>query len=147
MTLSAGAVNCSAANASNSGRPTSPCGEQVQAANLRQRCLDELSESRMFVKRSRTSLVGIAKQSGSNLVCAKEHQMGYQPSLIGCATFTASVQGRNLIAGKSTVRKNIHINVKKLEQQKRKQAGILICRHLVAALRIQAAHDQNAISS
>jgi hypothetical protein len=37
--------------------------------------------------------------------------------------------------------------VKKQEQQKRKQAGILICRHLVAALKIQVAHDQNAITN
>ncbi len=120
---------------------------KTQTLNLRQRCLEDLEESRKFVKRSKESLVGIAKPSQSIVAGKKnQRQIGYQRSLIGYSASMNAAQVANLCASRSTLEKKIHGNVKKQEQQMRKQAGILICRHLVAALRIQAAHEGNTIS-
>ena len=119
----------------------------AQTCDLRQRCIDDLEESRRFVKRSKESLVGITKRPQTTVADKKDHQqIGYQRSLLGLAP-TDSTQGVNLAVIRPSVQKKIRVNVKKQEQQKRKQAGILICRHLVAALKIQAAHDQNAITN
>ncbi len=119
----------------------------AQTCDLRQRCIDDLEESRRFVKRSKESLVGITKRPQTTVADKKDHQqIGYQRSLLGLAP-TDSTQGGNLAVIRPSVQKKIRVNVKKQEQQKRKQAGILICRHLVAALKIQAAHDQNAITN
>ena len=119
----------------------------AQTCDLRQRCIDDLEESRRFVKRSKESLVGITKWPQTTVADKKDHQqIGYQRSLLGLAP-TDSTQGVNLAVIRPSVQKKIRVNVKKQEQQKRKQAGILICRHLVAALKIQAAHDQNAITN
>jgi len=119
----------------------------AQTRNLRQRCIDDLEESRGFVKRSKESLVGISKRPQTTVADKKDHQqIGYQRSLLGLAP-TDSTQGVNLAVIRPSVQKKIRVNVKKQEQQKRKQAGILICRHLVAALKIQVAHDQNAITN
>ena len=119
-----------------------------QKRNLHQQCLDDLEESKRFVKRSKESLLGIAKQS-KNAVAGKkmQQQIGFRRSLIGYSESVASIQADNLAAISRLVEKKIRVNVRKQEQQKRKQAGILICKHLVAALRIQAAHDQKAVSS
>ena len=120
---------------------------KTQTLNLRQRCLEDLEESRKFVKRSKESLVGIAKPSQSIVAGKKnQRQIGYQRSLIGYSASMNAAQVANLCASRSILEKKIHVNVKKQEQQMRKQAGILICRHLVAALRIQAAHEGNTIS-
>ena len=119
----------------------------AQTCDLRQRCIDDLEESRRFVKRSKESLVGITKWPQTTVADKKDHQqIGYQRSLLGLAP-TDLTQGVNLAVIRPSVQKKIRVNVKKQEQQKRKQAGILICRHLVAALKIQAAHDQNAITN
>ena len=119
----------------------------VQTCDLRQRCIDDLEESRRFVKRSKESLVGITKRPQTTVADEKDHQqIGYQRPLLGLAP-TDSAQGVNIAVIRPSVQKKIRVNVKKQEQQKRKQAGILICRHLVAALKIQAAHDQNAITN
>ena len=119
----------------------------AQTCDLRQRCIDDLEESRRFVKRSKESLVGITKRPQTTVADKKDHQqIGYQRSLLGLAP-TDSTQGVNLAVIRPSVQKKIRVNVKKQEQQKRKQAGILICRHLVAALKIQVAHDQNAITN
>ena len=119
----------------------------AQTRNLRQRCIDDLEESRGFVKRSKESLVGISKRPQTTVADKKDHQqIGYQRSLLGLAS-TDTTQGGNLAVIRPSVQKKIRVNVKKQEQQKRKQAGILICRHLVAALKIQVAHDQNAITN
>ena len=119
----------------------------VQTCDLRQRCIDDLEESRRFVKRSKESLVGITKRPQTTVADKKDHQqIGYQRSLLGLAP-TDSTQGVNIAVIRPSVQKKIRVNVKKQEQQKRKQAGILICRHLVAALKIQAAHDQSAITN
>ncbi len=120
---------------------------QAQTLNLRQRCLVDLEESRKFVKRSKESLVGIARSSQTSVAGKKnQQQIGYQRSLIDYSASMDIAQRANLFATRSSVEKKIYVNVKKQEQQKRKQAGILICRHLVAALRIQAAHERNAVS-
>jgi len=119
----------------------------AQTCDLRQRCIDDLEESRRFVKRSKESLVGITKRPQTTVADKKDHQqIGYQRPLLGLAP-TDSAQGVNIAVIRPSVQKKIRVNVKKQEQQKRKQAGILICRHLVAALKIQAAHDQNAITN
>ena len=119
----------------------------AQTCDLRQRCIDDLEESRRFVKRSKESLVGITKRPQTTVADEKDHQqIGYQRPLLGLAP-TDSAQGVNIAVIRPSVQKKIRVNVKKQEQQKRKQAGILICRHLVAALKIQAAHDQNAITN
>ena len=119
-----------------------------QALNLRQQCLDDLGESRRFVKRSKESLLGIARQSRNTLARKNMHQqIGYQRPSIGYSASVDSIQCDNLAPFSLSLEKKNRVNVKKKEQQKRKQTGILICRHLVAALRIQAAHDQKAISS
>ena len=119
----------------------------AQMRNLRQRCIDDLEESRRFVKRSKESLVGVTKRPQTTVADKKDHQqIGHQRSLLGFAS-TDSTQRGNLAVTMPSVQKKIRVNVKKQEQQKRKQAGILICRHLVAALKIQAAHDQNAVTN
>ena len=132
----------------NSSKKKSPTRHaNAQTCDLRQRCIDDLEESRRFVKRSKESLVGITKRPQTTVADKKDHQqIGYQRSLLGLAP-TDSTQGGNLAVIRPSVQKKIRVNVKKQEQQKRKQAGILICRHLVAALKIQAAHDQNAITN
>ena len=119
----------------------------AQMRNLRQRCIDDLEESRRFVKRSKESLVGVTKRPQTTVADKKDHQqIGYQRSLLGFASTDSTLRG-NLAVTMPSVQKKIRVNVKKQEQQKRKQAGILICRHLVAALKIQAAHDQNAVTN
>lgn len=122
--------------------------EEIQTLNLRQRCLDDLEESRRFVKRSKESLVGAAKRSQKTPADKEnQQQIGYQRSLLGYSASMDPAQRANLAAISSSTEKKFRVNVKKQAQQKRKQAGILICRHLVAALRIQAAHDQNTLSN
>ena len=119
----------------------------AQTSNLRQRCIYDLEEARRFVKRSKESLVDMTNQPQTIVAEKKDHQqIGYQRSLLNLAS-TDSTHGVDLAVIMPSVQKKIRVNVKKKEQQKRKQAGILICRHLVAALKIQAAHDQNAITN
>jgi hypothetical protein len=125
-------------------------GPDVPMTDLGLRCLQELRETRKFVKHSLDSLSG----AGSSCRGYKPYQqksdhrmqMGYQQSLIGYTASTAEMEWSKATITRSQVERKIRTNKKKQERESRKQAGILICRHLVAALKIQAAHDGGAIS-
>lgn len=125
-------------------------GPDVPMTDLGLRCLQELRETRKFVKHSLDSLSG----AGSSCRGYKPYQqksdhgmqMGYQQSLIGHSASTAEMEWSKATITRSQVERKIRTNKKKQERESRKQAGILICRHLVAALKIQAAHDGGAIS-
>lgn len=125
-------------------------GPDVPMTDLGLRCLQELRETRKFVKHSLDSL----SDAGSSCRGYKPYQqksdhgmqMGYQQSLIGYTASTAEMEWSKATITRSQQERKIRTNKKKQERESRKQAGILICRHLVAALKIQAAHDGGAIS-
>lgn len=125
-------------------------GPDVPMTDLGLRCLQELRETRKFVKHSLDSLSGAGSSCRGYKPCQQKSdhgmQMGYQQSLIGYTASTAEMEWSKATITRSQVERKIRTNKKKQERESRKQAGILICRHLVAALKIQAAHDGGAIS-
>jgi hypothetical protein len=137
------------------------CEEIAQLrSQFRKRCALELAQARNFLKCSRESLTIMpARENNASYVIKNESQIAYQQSLLGfttlelddvsCASSTGSARNFNTV-DKAPAKFNAKArtpktfsNNKKQQREMRKQAGVLICRHLLAALRIQDANDRH----